>query len=506
MNYHFETTIRRHLSDTHTPVELYLKLRDRFPNTFLLESSDYKSRENSYSYLCVNPVASFTVARDGMVTERYPCGHHHSYQAGRSQLANHLHAFATRFSAGDDGNGNGNGNGGFTTNGLFGYTSYDAIHLFDADMPVHGSKHDTPDGYLSQNDTPAPNSKSAGTESKSSWQTTPAEGIPLVQYHLFRHLIVFNHFNNELYLVEHLREGEESSLNYLEDIVRNRSITRFPFSADGSETSNFTDQDFLEVIERGRHHCHLGDVFQVVLSRRYSRPFRGDEFNVYRALRSINPSPYLFWFDYGSFRLFGSSPESQLSVSDNRAILNPIAGTFRRTGEMAEDKRLAEALGNDPKESAEHIMLVDMARNDLSRYSTNVEVVSFKQPEYYSHVIHLVSKVAARLDDGTNPVAILAGTLPAGTLSGAPRKRAMEIIAENEPSPRGIYGGTIGIIGLDGSLNHAIFIRSFVSSNNMLEYQAGCGIVAASDAKSELKEVNNKLSALRDAIVMAETI
>ena len=360
---------------------------------------------------------------------------------------------------------------GFVTNGLFGYTSYDAIPLFE-DIEFQHQSFD----------------------------------LPLLQYHLFRYLIVFNHFNNELYVLEHLQQNEDSNIEYLLQLISHRSITQFPFTPQHEETSNFTDDTFLKKIEIGKQHCFLGDVFQVVLSRKFRQSFMGDEFNVYRALRSINPSPYLFYFDYGNFKIFGSSPEAQLTIANNRAVINPIAGTFKRRGNAAEDAQVAIALTEDPKENAEHIMLVDLARNDLSINSKKVSVDSFKKVEYYSHVIHLVSKVSAELEEGYNPIKILGDTYPAGTLSGAPKHRAMQIIDENEPESRGFYGGAIGIIGLDGSFNHAIFIRSFVSRNNALTFQAGCGIVAKSDANSELQEVNNKLSALRKAIQLAKQL
>jgi anthranilate synthase component I len=288
--------------------------------------------------------------------------------------------------------------------------------------------------------------------------------------------------------------------------LQTEPLPNFLFSTKGNEESNLTDESFLQKIETGKQHCFLGDVFQVVLSRKFRQQFKGDEFNVYRALRSINPSPYLFYFDYGDFKIFGSSPEAQLTISEGKATINPIAGTFRRTGNAKEDEQLAVTLSNDPKENAEHVMLVDLARNDLSINSRNVQVESYKQVEYYSHVIHLVSKVSAALEQNYNPIKILGDTYPAGTLSGAPKHRAMQIIDENENESRGFYGGAVGILGLNGNFNHAIFIRSFLSRNNTLTYQAGCGIVTKSNNQSELEEVNNKLSALRMAIELAKNI
>ncbi|NEN24904.1 anthranilate synthase component I family protein [Cryomorpha ignava] len=461
--FRFKTNIRKQLSDLHTPVALYLKLRDKFPQSFLLESSDYKSKENSYSYICLQPIASFQAGRETMEC-RYPDGTIEHFKTAETDVADRLSQFSASFECDAP-------EMGFETNGLFGYTSYDAIPLF-GDIEFQNQSFD----------------------------------LPLMQYHLFRYVVVFNHFNHELYILEHLLEGEESDIEDLSAMVFSRAVSQFKFSASDEETCNFSDDDFLEKIKKGITHCHRGDVFQVVFSRKFAREFKGDEFNVYRALCSINPSPYLFYFDYGDFRIFGSSPEAQLTIADRKAVINPIAGTFRRTGIPAEDALAAKALAADPKENAEHIMLVDLARNDLSKNSRNVEVERFKEIEFYSHVIHLVSRVSAQLDTHYNAIKIFGDTYPAGTLSGAPKHRAMQIIDENEPESRGFYGGAVGFIGLNGSFNHAIFIRSFLSRNNKLTYQAGCGIVAKSNPDSELQEVDNKLSALRKAIELAQTL
>ncbi len=462
MKIQFKTNYIKSLSDTHTPVELYLKLRDQFPNSFLLESSDYKSKENSFSYLCLQPIASFIVNR--VETEINFPNHHQKLKTDAISIPEELYKFSQSFKADDlpfD----------FLTNGLFGYTSYDAIPLFE---DIEFSNQDF--------------------------------SLPLIQYHVFKYIIVFNHFNNELYIIEHLLEGENSKIDELNDMVQRRAVNQYKFYQTEKETSNFKDEDFISGIKKGINHCYKGDVFQVVLSRKFKTGFKGDEFNVYRALRSINPSPYLFYFDYGNFKIFGSSPEAQLTIVDQKATINPIAGTFKRTGKIKEDEELAIQLSNDPKENAEHIMLVDLARNDLSRNSKNVNVEVFKQVEYYSHVIHLVSKVGAVLEKDYNPIKILGDTYPAGTLSGAPKHRAMQIIDENEPNSRGFYGGAVGYLGFNGEFNHAIFIRSFLSFQNELHYQAGCGIVAKSNPESELNEVNNKLSALRKALELAKTI
>ena len=463
MKYKFKTNIHKTLSDIHTPVELYLKIRDKFPGSFLLESSEYKSKENSYSYICLKPIASFVSGKE-QTKISYPKKKEEVFETQKADITQKLYEFCNQFESEKI-------NLGFITNGLFGYVSYDAIPLFE-EIKFKPSSFE----------------------------------FPLIQYQVFKYLIVFNHFNNELFIIENLLEDEESDLNYIRDIITNRAVTTFRFNSNGEETSNFSDEDFLAAIKKGIKHVHLGDVIQVVLSRKFSKQFKGDEFNVYRALRSINPSPYLFYFDYGNFKLFGSSPEAQLTIANNKASIHPIAGTFKRTGNIKEDEKLAIELTNDPKENAEHVMLVDLARNDLSKFSKKVELEKFRQVEYYSHVIHLVSKVNAELEGAYNPIQLLGDTHPAGTLSGAPKYRAMEIIDELEPDSRGNYGGALGYIGFNGELNHAIFIRSFLSYKNSLTFQAGCGIVASSNPVKELNEVSNKLSALRKAIELAKTI
>jgi anthranilate synthase component 1 len=332
--------------------------------------------------------------------------------------------------------------------------------------------------------------------------------IPTMQYHIYRYIIAIDHFKNELYIVKNQSdfETESHSLEKIEYLINNKNFPEYHFQIKGEETSNLTNEGFVELIETMKKHIFRGDVFQIVPSRAFATPFSGDEFNVYRALRSINPSPYLFYFDYGNFKIFGSSPEAQLTIKNNTATIYPIAGTFKRSGNDVEDKLLAEKLERDPKESAEHVMLVDLARNDLSRHCNNVKVKAYKEVQYYSHLIHLVSKVEGTIMPGVNPFNIVADTFPAGTLSGAPKYRAMQLIDEYENQKRSFYSGAIGFMGFNGDFNHAIMIRSFLSKNNVLNYQAGAGIVADSDPISELNEVNHKIAALRSALKMAELV
>lgn len=465
--YKLKTFSRKLLADTLTPVNIYLKLRDVYAGSILLESSDYHGHENSLSFICFSPIASFQV-RGTAVETRYPDGKQERNTANApGEVITMLESFRDDFQVDVV-------SSKYANCGLFGYMSYDAVrHFEDINIDIN------------------------------------EELIPDMLYKLYRYVIVVDHFSNELSLFEHCYEGDgscESTLDKVEQIIFSNRFSTYKFKVTNGETCNFTDDEFLKVIEKGKEHCFRGDVFQIVLSRRFTVQFKGDEFNVYRALRSINPSPYLFYFDYGSFKLIGSSPEAQLQAAAGKAHIYPIAGTFRRTGNDQEDAALAEKLVGDEKENAEHVMLVDLARNDMSRNADQVTVEVFKEIQFYSHVIHLVSKVTGTLSKNSSVIRMGADTFPAGTLSGAPKHMAMTLINKYENVNRSFYGGAIGFIGFDGNFNHAIMIRTFLSHQNKLIFQAGAGVVSKSDPQSELQEVNNKLAALRKAVVMAETI
>ncbi|MCX2745731.1 anthranilate synthase component I family protein [Mangrovivirga sp. M17] len=466
MKYKFKSTVKRFLADTITPVNLYLKLRDKFPGTLLLESSDYHGHENSYSYICFDPIASFIVDK-GELTLEMPGEAPVNEKVDRSNVVDKLTDFARSFEGSDL-------DLPFAVNGLFGYMGYDAVQHFE-------------DLNLSQKDD--------------------ENHIPEIRYSVYRQILVIDHFKNACFLISHhLNEDEGMSEQELMSLIDNKNYPGYTFSVSEKEQANINEKDFLEILDKGQQACFNGDVFQIVLSRRFKVGFTGDEFNVYRALRSINPSPYLFYFDYGSYKIFGSSPEAQLVISDGQAGIFPIAGTFKRTGNDKTDAQLAEKLLEDPKENSEHLMLVDLARNDLSRSAKSVEVETYKEVQFYSHVIHLVSKVTGKLNGSASPIRLVADTFPAGTLSGAPKYKAMTLIDSLEPTARSYYGGAIGYLGFNGDFNHAIMIRSFLSKQNKLYFQAGAGVVAKSDIESELQEVNNKVAALRQAITDAEEI
>ncbi len=460
----YKTNCREIIGDLHTPVSIYLKLRDLFPQSALMESSDYHSSENSISYIALDPLASVGV-NGGVVTYSLPDGESEDFELGERGVESAINNFLGRFEV--EGKER-------ECCGLYGYTTFNAVKYFE-NIDVKQSSD-------SLNDAPD------------------------ILYILFRYILRFNPMKSELTLIEILADGEESGMDHIINALNDRNFASYDFTTTAPITSTITDEEHKANVRRGIAHCMRGDVFQIVLSRRFIQPYAGDDFKVYRALRSINPSPYLFYFDFGGYRIFGSSPETHCRVAEGRAYIDPIAGTTRRTGDAIEDKRLADALLADPKESAEHVMLVDLARNDLSRNARNVEVLFYKEPQYYSHVIHLVSRVGGDLREDTSTLKTFIDTFPAGTLSGAPKVRAMQLISEIEPHKRGAYGGCVGFIGFNGDLNQAITIRTFVSRNNELWLQAGGGVVARSSDEYELQEVNNKLGALKRAIDLAVTL
>lgn len=464
---HFKTNHRKILADTTTPVSIYLRLRDVFPCSLLLESSEYHRRDNNISYICCQPIAGIKL-NNGILAISHPNAKTVEKNAGTFRLKEEVAAFRDQFSA-DKQEGLS-----VISNGLFGYFTFEAVeHYEDIQLTVEADE---------------------------------ARHIPTMQYHVYKYVIAIDHFRNELYIFENLLDDEETDLDRLEFVIQNKNFPEYSFERRGEESSSMTDEDFKSLVVKMKQHIQRGDVFQIVPSRGFSIPFGGDEFNVYRALRSVNPSPYLFYFDYGDFKLFGSSPEAQLTIKDKEATIYPIAGTFKRTGDLAKDEEIAEQLKRDPKESSEHVMLVDLARNDLSRHCTDVEVKSYKEPQYYSHIIHLVSKVGGKLNGDADPFEVVGDTFPAGTLSGAPKHMALTLIDRYEGLQRSFYSGALGFMGFDGTFNHAIMIRSFLSKKNVLHYQAGAGIVLDSDPEKELQEVNNKIAALRKALEIAESI
>jgi len=442
-------------ADTITPVGVYLRMRDKFQQVKLLESSDYNSNRNSFTFIVANPLHTFKVNR-----QKIYCDEQIFEVKSRNSVKQKLKEFIYSFQIEQTS---------LTRqfNGLYGFSSFEAVQYFDT---------------LNFSEKPQ------------------IDQIPDMQYDFYEYIVAINHFNDEVILMQNIPEGQSENLSALESVVFASYVPQYQFQITGEETSFITDDEFLELVKKGKEYARLGEIFQIVFSRRFVRSYQGDDFNVYRSLRSINPSPYLFYFDYGSYKIFGSSPESQLVISERKAKLNPIAGTYKKTGNDFDDALLAEQLGKDPKENAEHTMLVDLARNDLNRFCTDVKVEKYKEIQHFSHVLHIVSEVTGKVNDTQQAIDIFGATFPAGTLSGAPKFRALELIHQDEKHLRSFYGGTVGIISLTGDINTAITIRSFLAYNGNLHYQAGAGVVVDSVPEKELKEVDNKLGALRKAI------
>tara|TARA_B100001093_G_scaffold78648_1_gene69872 strand:+ start:222 stop:1622 length:1401 start_codon:yes stop_codon:yes gene_type:complete len=458
-NYH-----KKIFADTITPVEVYLKIRDIYPNSLLLENSDYMLANNNYSFICFNQIG-FIKIKNNEITFSYPGEAVTSMQLSKNEkVSDVIHQYLDRFETSKS-------DFKFLNNGLFGFMSHESVKYFD----------------------------SINIENKDDFD------IPDIYYGLYQNIIAISQYNHEAHIFCNTIDNS-SNLESIEAILNNKSYSVFSFKKDGQPESTITDNEYLDYVKKAKDHCKRGDVFQLVLSRRFMQKFSGDEFNVYRALRSINPSPYLFFFDYGDYKIFGSSPEAQIIIKDGKSEIHPIAGTFKRTGNDEEDHITATELAKDPKENSEHIMLVDLARNDLSRSGNNVKVEKNREIQFYSHVIHLVSKVTAILKKNIKPFKVVEDTFPAGTLTGAPKHKALELIEKYEKVNRNFYGGAIGYIDFNGNFNHAIIIRSFFSQNNILNYQAGAGIVIDSVPEKELEEVKNKLGALDKALNDAELI
>ncbi|GAA4767713.1 MULTISPECIES: anthranilate synthase component I family protein [Flavobacterium] len=464
-NYKLHTHYKQILADTITPVSIYLKIRDKYPNSLLLESNNYHSNENSFSYICCNPIASIKIENE-TISSTFPDGNTTSKSIqNQNDVVEAVQEFTSLFETEKS-------DFKFITNGLFGFTSYDAVRYFEK----------------------------VNIEKK-----TSDLHIPDLYYAVYQNIIAINHFKNEAYLFSHSLENQ-NNLTEIEQLIQTKNFASYSFTKEGDSTSNLSEDDFKTNVSLAKKHCQRGDVFQLVLSRRFTQGFKGDEFNVYRALRSINPSPYLFFFDYGNFKIIGSSPEAQLVIKDRKAEIHPIAGTFKRTGNDENDTILAKQLTEDPKENSEHVMLVDLARNDLSRNGHNVEVEKYREVQFFSHVIHLVSKVSGKLHENATTMQVVADTFPAGTLSGAPKHKALQLIEKIENTNRNFYGGAIGFMDFEGNFNHAIMIRTFLSKNHQLHYQAGAGITVNSNEESETQEVYNKLGALNKALELAEII
>lgn len=441
-------------ADHLTPVLIYQRVKEIYPCSSLLESFEQRNHQQHYSYIAFDRLGHFQY-ENGKITTRIAKNifskeiHPSEIISELDQQLNNISFSAFEFP--------------FSTGGFLGYLSYDAAI----------AHHELSEGLNSE--------------------------IPLFKYQFYKYFLVFDHFRDEVHLFENLLE-EESCIDEITHFIQNGKTSENLFNLNGDEIADMGNEEFISLAKNAKNHCARGDVFQLVLSRKFEQKFKGDDFAIYRELRRLNPSPYLFYFDFGNFHLFGSSPEAQLILKKNIAKVNPIAGTYKKTGDSIHDNQQKENLLKDEKEIAEHMMLVDLARNDLNKTGLGAKVIKFREIEEYSHVFHLVSEIETEIKKDVNKMEIVFNTYPAGTLTGAPKHKAMQLIQQYEKSNREFYGGCIGIIDSNKNFNHAITIRSILSKNNTLTYRAGAGITIQSDEKNELEEINNKLNALRTAI------
>jgi len=444
-------------ADSYNPVLLYRQLRHKFRKVCLLESNDYNNRSDSKSFLGLDPIVEIT----------YESGIFKLETEGQLSLIEPI----------------------------IGISSSQQLQiLLDSYQMIDGSKPRF-FGRISFEFSHEENKIQASNPSDSE--------IPEIHLFLFRYVIQIDHFKDEGFIIKQSFTDCELETEEIHQLLRSNNLSMFPFELLGDEQEEKTEFQFKNMVEKAQEHCRRGDVFQMVLSNSYKQAFFGDDFEVYRSLRRLNPSPYLFYFDFEDYRLFGSSPEAQLKIIDGKAEIHPIAGTVVKSGIIEDDQKNIAFLKQDEKENSEHVMLVDLARNDLSRFCTNVRIEKFKEIQHFSHVYHIVSHVTAK-SISKQTIPILSASFPAGTLSGAPKNKALELIARYETSRRDFYGGAIGMLESKGDLNMAIVIRSLLSKNNVLHYRAGAGIVLDSIPEKEYQEVQHKLRAVRTAIKQAQ--
>jgi anthranilate synthase component 1 len=486
-----QTLIREINADLETPVSLYLKLRGDGAS-FLLESVEGGERIARYSFIGVQPRVEY-ILRDGQIEIK---------ENGKTRvipldddptrfLQEEMRRFSTERLP----------NAPRFTGGLVGYLGYEAVRYFEPTLKskmMHAST--TPTASL-----PA---QRPGLHSAR---------IPDGIYLLADTVIAFDHARRSIFLIANVLDGDVETANQKLDQIAERIQQPLPAANKTNITpseirSNMTQEIFEAMVCDAKEHIAAGDIFQVVLSQRFTRETSVEPFDVYRAVRRLNPSPYMFFFDFGPVDgeplfIVGSSPEMFVRLEGRTASLRPIAGTRPRGADVNADASLAEDLLADPKERAEHVMLVDLGRNDLGRvceYGT-VKVSDFFTIERYSHVMHIVSHVEGALRRGLTSFDLVRAAFPAGTVSGAPKVRAMEIISELEPDARGAYAGMVGYFGFDGAMDTCLAIRTMVGRGRTVSVQAGAGIVADSDPATEFQETVNKASAMLRAIDIAET-
>ncbi|HEY2981955.1 MAG TPA: anthranilate synthase component I [Anaerolineales bacterium] len=470
-----ETIVREISADLETPVSLYLKLRGQGAS-FLLESVEGGERIARYSFIGVAPKARY-ILRDGVITI-IEADSVRSVELRRGEdPTRFLQDEMSRYNASRV------PNAPRFTGGLVGYLGYEAVRYFEPSLMSQMHAADIPDGLYLLADT----------------------------------IVAFDHARRNIFLIANVLDGVTQAANQKLDEIAARIREPLPpasnVSIKASEiTSNMTQPEFETIVRAAKEHIAAGDIFQVVLSQRFTRETAVEPFDVYRAVRRLNPSPYMFFFDFGRvddepLYLVGSSPEMFVRLEGRTASLRPIAGTRPRGADPEADAALAEELLADPKERAEHVMLVDLGRNDLGRVCEygSIQVSDFFSIERYSHVMHIVSHIEGTLRPDQTAFDLVRAAFPAGTVSGAPKVRALEIIAELEADPRGLYAGMVGYFGFDGAMDTCLAIRTMVTDGKTVSVQAGAGIVADSDPANEYRETVNKASAMLRAIDIAET-
>jgi len=470
-----KTIVRELPADLETPISLYLKLRGDGPS-FLLESVEGAEHVARYSFIGVRPRTQY-ILRGGVIEIiEGTSSRSVALEPGTdptSFLEKELAGFQTKAQPGLP----------RFIGGLVGYLGYESVRHFEPKLMGQLHPATVPDGY----------------------------------YLLADLLVAFDHARRSLFLIANVLDGDEAAANRKLDEIAARLGQSLPAPEPRARISsmmraNMDQETFEAMVRRAKEYIAAGDIFQVVLSQRFSCETSVEAFEVYRAVRRLNPSPYMFFFDFGTvdgepFYIVGASPEMFVRLEGRRAALRPIAGTRRREADAAADAALAAELLADPKERAEHVMLVDLGRNDLGRvceYGT-IKVPEFFSIERYSHVMHIVSHVEGQLRTGLNAFDLVRAAFPAGTVSGAPKVRAMQIIAELEPDGRGPYAGMIGYFGFDGAMDTCLAIRTMVGRGRTVSVQAGAGIVADSDPAAEYQETVNKASAMLRAIEIAES-
>lgn len=456
---HIKTREKKMLADVITPVSVYLKLRDRFVQSFLLESSDNHVAENGFSYICCSPMAYIRCTQN-MVEQQMPntAPEQRPLNDLKDDLANFMHAFT--YSSQD---------GASMRTGLFGYISYDA-----AVSQPHANSDDI---------------------------------IPLAYYSLFQFIIALDHVKNECYIIEaYIDQPNDALFEEVASLVQQRNIPSYPFRGEAPLQALTTDEHYARMVSKGIAQCGTESLTHITLSRHYRYAYQGDDFQVYRVLRSMYPSPYLFYFDFGSFRLFGSPAESQVVVAAGKVSMEVLAGVLPRTGDDTTDANQAQQRAQCPAVEAEHHTLVKAVQQALQASCDEVHVANDKAVQFLSQTVHVGTHITGVLNKTSSLLDVLLGAFPAATVSGIPKKTAVASIAALESHARGVHGGTVGFIGIDNSIKHAVMKRSFVSMNGELIFQAIAQLNGHTEVARAIHDTQQQVNTLLSVINQAESL